>query len=263
MSIALHIFATGIQAQKDNVAILANDIANMETIGYKSNRPVFHDLAYENRNVGTPLSTEGNIHPTGIQMGRGVYMTGTARNMAAGSIELTDDDLDLAIQDKNSFFQIESSTGETHYTRAGKLMKGPDGTLENMEGNKLLPNITIPENATHIAINPNGQVYVRLSGEVAHQELGTIETAKFINPAGLEALGGTMFKETAASGGPQVGTPGSEGFGTLKQGALEKSNVQSWKALFNLMEAQSASGQVVQGAKIANQIDNEASKVAS
>lgn len=250
---AIYTFATGMQVQKENVDVHANNIANMETDEFKEMRLICQDLNYSKNNVGSQASANGAINPTGIQIGMGVRSAGTARIMEQGPIQVTNRPLDLMI-DGQGFFQIELPDGDTAYTRAGCFVIGPDSYLETIDGLKILPNITIPQGSTDIAINAEGQVFVKIPGQNAPQEIGTIETARFINPSGLEAIGHNLFKETPASGESITGTPGKDGYGSISQGSLEKSNVKPIIEITALMEAQRAYEMNTQGMKKADEM---------
>lgn len=257
---ALYTSATGVQAQKDNVDIHAHNIANMNTDGYKEMRALFHDMAYETHNLGTQSSTNGSINPTGIQIGHGVHTAATIRIMEQGGIQTTDRPLDMMING-GGFFQIEQPSGETAYTRAGAMVISPEGLLETVQGYKLLPNITIPPGATDISVNSEGQVYVKIAGEQAIQELGSLEVATFINPPGLEAIGNNLFNATDASGEAVVGNPGSTGFGVIMQGALEKSNVKPVVEITSLIEAQRAYEMNTNAMKKADEMIQQAAQI--
>jgi flagellar basal-body rod protein FlgG len=227
-------------AQQLNVEVISNNIANMNTTGYKRQRAEFNDLLYQNlRRVGSTSSDTGTIVPTGVQLGLGVKPAAVYRITEQGNITITDNPLDVAINGEG-YFNVEMPSGETGYTRAGAFQLSPNGDLVTPDGYIIQPGITIPINATSISINSSGEVSVDIDGQVAPQVVGNIELATFPNPAGLDAIGDNMFLQTAASGQASVATPTSRGFGSLLQGALETSNVNVVAEITNLITAQRA-----------------------
>ncbi|HOO50763.1 MAG TPA: flagellar basal-body rod protein FlgG [Alphaproteobacteria bacterium] len=237
---ALDIGATGMLAQQMNVDAISNNIANMTTTGFKKQRLEFKDLMYQHINrPGATSSTAGNIVPSGLSLGLGVKPSATYRTHEQGTLQITDGDLDLAINGRG-FFQIELPNGDTAYTRAGAFQKNQDGELVTSEGYRVLPGITVPPDAIFLEINTVGEVLAQLPQQTNMQNLGQIELANFVNPAGLESVGDTMFLETEASGAAIVGAPGDDNLGTLRQGLLEQSNVDSVKEITLLITAQRA-----------------------
>ncbi|TQV71276.1 flagellar basal-body rod protein FlgG [Denitrobaculum tricleocarpae] len=237
---SLNIGATGMLAQQLNVEVISNNIANMNTTGFKRQRAEFNDLLYQNlRRVGSTSSDTGTIVPTGVQVGLGVKPAAVYRITEQGNISITDNPLDVAINGEG-YFTIELPSGETGYTRAGAFQLSPDGDIVTPDGYVIQPGITIPINATSISINASGEVSVDIDGQVAPQVVGNIELATFPNPAGLDAIGDNMFLQTAASGQASVATPTSTGTGSLLQGALETSNVNVVAEITNLITAQRA-----------------------
>ena len=237
---SLSIGATGMLAQQLNVDVISNNIANMNTTGYKRRRAEFADLLYQDqRRVGSASSDAGTIVPAGVQIGVGVKPTAIYRITEQGSLQVTDNPLDLAIQGKG-YFEVELPSGEIGYTRAGAFTRSADGTIVTADGYTVLPGITIPEDAISVSINATGEVLVKLDGQVEPQNVGQLELATFINEGGLQAIGDNYFLETAASGAPIVATPGSPGFGTVQQGFLEVSNVNVVSEITNLITAQRA-----------------------
>lgn len=235
---SLDIAATGMQAQQLYVDVTSQNLANINTTAYKLQRPEFQDLLYQNdKRVGTNSADSGTIVPTGIQIGLGVKTGAIYRNTNQGTLQNTSNTLDIAIQGKG-FLQVTLPTGEVAYTRAGALQLSPDGTIVTADGNQIEPAITIPPTATAISINQSGEVFATIPNQVAPQNLGQFQTASFINEAGLQAIGGNMYMETVASGSPVVGTPGTNGYGTILQGYLENSNVDAVTELTNLIKAQ-------------------------
>ena len=237
---ALNIAATGMLAQQLNVEVIANNISNMTTTAYKRQRAEFQDLLYQDeRRVGSTSSDNGNIVPSGIQLGLGVRTAAVYRMTGQGQIITTDNKLDLAIRG-NGYFQVELPDGQTAYTRAGSFQLSPEGEIVTANGYTVLPGITIPTDALDITINASGEVQVTLPNQVQPQTVGQLELATFPNEVGLQALGDSMFAETPASGAPTTGVPSSTGFGTVLQGFLESSNVDAVQEITNLIRAQRA-----------------------
>ena len=237
---SLSIAATGMLAQQMNVEVISNNIANMNTSGYKRQRAEFNDLLYQDmRRVGSNSSEEGTIVPSGIQLGLGVKPAAVYRISEQGSIQMTDNPLDMAMNGKG-LFMVEMPNGETGYTRAGSFQLSPDGDLVTPDGYPVQPGITIPVDAVGVTVNSNGEVWVDLDGQVDPQLVGQIEVARFPNEAGLRALGDNLFVETRASGQANVGVPGQAGFGSVLQGAVESSNVDMVKEITNMVAAQRA-----------------------
>lgn len=235
---SLDIGATGMMAQQLNVDVISNNIANMTTTGYKKQRAAFQDLIYQNlRRAGASSSDAGTTVPAGLQVGLGVK-TGTVYRMnGQGPVQITENDLDVAILGRG-YFQIDMPSGETGYTRDGTFQINENGDLVTMQGYRVLPGITIPANAVSIEISAEGSVEVKVQGQAAMQNVGQLQIADFINPAGLEAIGDNFFLETSASGAPTTGTPNSEQFGKLESGALEGSNVDVVSEITSLITAQ-------------------------
>ena len=237
---SLNIAATGMLAQQLNVDVISNNIANMNTTGYKRQRAEFQDLLYQNlRRVGSVSSDAGTVVPSGIQLGVGVKPAAIYRITQQGSLSITDNPLDLAISGKG-YFMVELPTGETAYSRAGTFQISADGDIVTADGFVVQPGITIPSNAIGITVNANGEVSVNLDGQIADQVVGQLEIATFPNAAGLDAIGQNLFLETNASGAAVVGVPGTAGFGAIEQGALEASNVDVVSEITNLITAQRA-----------------------
>lgn len=237
---SLSIAATGMLAQQLNVEVISNNIANMNTTGFKKRRVEFQDLLYQNnRPVGSTSSDIGTIVPAGVQVGLGVRTAAVYRISEQGNMALTDNSLDLAISG-DGYFQVELPSGDTAYTRAGSFQLSAEGELVTADGYRITPSIVIPEDATDIAVNASGEVLVLLDGQVDPQNVGQMQLARFANEAGLEAIGDNFFKETPASGAATVSTPGSAGFGTILQGFLETSNVNVVQEITNLINAQRA-----------------------
>jgi flagellar basal-body rod protein FlgG len=235
---ALAIAATGMNAQQLNVEVIANNIANINTTAFKRARAEFTDLLYQDeRPAGVPNRGNQQPIPEGAQVGLGVR-TAAIRNLhIQGAMTSTGNKLDLAINGRG-WFQIEGANGETFYTRAGSFNKNADGQIVTIDGNLLVPQITIPAETTEIIVNETGEFFARISGQTDLQSLGQITLANFANDAGLEALGGNLYQETTASGTAVVGVPADPSFGTVQQGYLELSNVDPVKEITELITAQ-------------------------
>ncbi len=237
---SLSIASTGMLAQQTNVDVIANNIANMNTTGFKRQRPEFQDLLYQNlRRIGSESSESGTIVPSGVQVGVGVKNASVYRITQQGNLVSTSNSLDLAIQG-NGFFRIQMPNGDEAYTRAGAFQLSPQGQIVTLDGFVVGPGVNIPAGATDISINANGGVQVKLSGQVIPANVGQIELVNFANAAGLEAIGDNLLLETPASGRATSGTPGGIGFGTLQQGFLETSNVDAVTEITNMIAAQRA-----------------------
>jgi flagellar basal-body rod protein FlgG len=237
---SLQTAATGMMAQELNVEVISNNIANMRTTGFKRVRAEFQDLLYQDlRRVGSATSDSGTSVPTGIQIGYGVKTGATSRIMSQGAMTNTEKELDIAIRGEG-FFEISLPNGETAYTRDGSFELDSQGRLVTVDGYEVQPGITIPENATSITINREGTVEVKLDGNATLQEVGQINLTRFVNKAGLQAIGDNLYLETSASGSPTQGTPGDTGFGDLLQKFLEAANVNAVSELSDLIAAQRA-----------------------
>lgn len=237
---SLAIGATGMLAQQMNVDTISNNIANMTTTGFKRQRIEFQDLIYQHLDrPGSTSSAAGNIVPSGLSLGLGVRPAATYRIHEQGTLQITDNDLDLAINGRG-FFQIELPNGETAYTRAGSFQLNQDGELVTSEGYRVLPGITVPDDAIRVEVNEEGEVFAQLPAQTAMQSLGQLQLANFVNPAGLEATGDNLFLETEASGTALVANPGEDNLGTVRQGLLEQSNVDAVKEITLLITAQRA-----------------------
>jgi len=237
---SLDIGATGMLAQQMNVDVISNNIANMTTSGFKRQRAEFHDLIYQNKiRPGSTSSDVGTIVPSGIQFGLGVSIGSVYRLHEQGTLQITENPLDLAITGKG-YYQIELPDGDTAYTRSGVFQLNENGEIVTAQGYLLQPGLVIPEDALNIRVNESGEVLVQIPGQVASQNVGQIQLASFVNPGGLEAIGDTMFLETEASGAAIVGNPDDEDFGQIRQGALENSNVNIVEEITNLISAQRA-----------------------
>jgi flagellar basal-body rod protein FlgG len=237
---ALRTAATGMSAQQTNVEVISNNIANMNTVGFKRQRAEFQDLMYQNvERAGARTSGAGTVAPTGIQIGAGVKTGATYRITEQGSMTRTENTYDLAIDGKG-FFQVLLPSGETAYTRAGNLGVDDQGRLVTDDGYVVQPEITIPEGTRDVSISKSGQVQVVLGQEAQTQEAGQLQLATFVNEAGLEAIGDNLLLESGASGAAVIGAPGEPGFGQLMQGYTEASNVDAVTEITSLIVAQRA-----------------------
>lgn len=238
---ALYTAATGSQSQQFNIDVIANNVANVNTTGYKKARAEFSDLLSQTFSAAGTVGDQGTVDPVGIQVGLGVQVTATQRIFLPGSIQQTGNPLDLAIQGEG-FFQVQRDSGEIGYTRDGSLKRDANGTLVTSDGYPVQPNITIPSDATEILIGLNGTVSVRQAGSSTLSQVGQLQLVRFSNPAGMESVGRNLYQETPASGSPVQGTAGQGDFGKtiVSQGFLEGSNVQVVEELINLISAQRA-----------------------
>jgi flagellar basal-body rod protein FlgG len=237
---ALDTAATGMAAMDLQVQVIAGNIANMSTTGFKSQRAEFQDLLYEHvQRIGAQASDQGNILPVGIELGSGVKTVGTPRLMTQGALAQTGNSLDVAIQG-DGWFKIQMPDGTFSYTRDGSFQQDATGRIVTAEGNVVQPTITIPQNATGLTINNQGQVSVTLPGSTASTILGQFSITRFANNAGLQGNGDNLFTATPASGTPTDTLAGTDGAGTLQQGFLEQSNVQAVTEISNLIAAQRA-----------------------
>lgn len=237
---SLSIGSSGMYAQQMNVEVISNNIANMSTTGYKRQRPEFQDLLYQNiRRPGSTSSDTGTITPSGLQLGAGVKLDAISRIHSQGAMDVTDNQLDVAING-DGFFQVQMPDGNTAYTRDGTFGVNGDGLLVTKEGYQVNPGITIPADATKITINSSGEFYAKIDGQIDEQNIGQINIARFINPNGMDAIGKNLLLETTASGNPIEGTPGAEGYGSIEQGTLELSNVNIVNEMTKMISAQRA-----------------------
>jgi flagellar basal-body rod protein FlgG len=237
---SLAIAASGMLAQQLNVEVISNNIANMNTTGFKRQRAEFQDLLYQNiERMGATSSDQGTIIPSGIQVGSGVKTGAVFRITTQGDLATTEKSYDLAIEGRG-YFRVRLPSGETAYTRAGAFGVNADGEIVTPDGFTIEPGISIPEGALSTSINAEGQVYVRIAGQTTDTLVGQFDLAVFPNEAGLEAQGSNLYLETPASGAAQTGTPGSTGFGQLRQGFLEMSNVNAVAEITSLITAQRA-----------------------
>ncbi|MCA3068939.1 MAG: flagellar basal-body rod protein FlgG [Rhodocyclaceae bacterium] len=236
---SLWVAKTGLEAQQTNVDVISNNLANVSTNGFKRQRPVFEDLLYQTLRQPGAQSTQQTQVPSGLQMGTGVRPVATARIFTTGNLQNTGNPLDLAVNG-NGFFQVTLPDGSVSYTRDGSFQLDNQGQVVTSNGYPLQPTITIPPNALSITVGSDGTVSVLAAGAAAPTQVGQIQLANFINPAGLQARGENLFLETAASGTAQTNVPGTNGLGALNQGFVETSNVNVTEELVNLITAQRA-----------------------
>jgi flagellar basal-body rod protein FlgG len=235
---ALAIAATGMNAQQLNVEVIANNIANINTTAFKRARAEFTDLLYQpERPAGVPNRGNQNMVPEGSNVGLGVRNASIRNLHIQGALTSTGNKLDLAINGRG-WFQIEGANGETFYTRAGSFNKNATGQIVTLDGNLLQPGITIPTDATAVVVNESGEVFAQIGTQTEMQSLGQLTIANFANDAGLEPMGGNLYRQTLASGNAVTGVPGDPSFGTLEQGYLELSNVDPVKEITELITAQ-------------------------
>ena len=237
---ALAIAATGMTAQQTNVEVIANNIANINTTGFKRSRAEFTDLLYQaERAAGSPTRGGQEAIPEGAQIGLGVRTTAIRNLHMQGALTNTGNKLDLALNGRG-WFQVAGASGEAFFTRAGAFNKNATGQIVTADGYVVQPAMTIPQNTTEVTINETGQVYVRIGTETTLQLIGQFTLANFTNEAGLDPLGSNLYRETPASGAPVSGVPGDPGFGSMHQGYLENSNVDPVKEITELISAQRA-----------------------
>lgn len=231
--------ATGMIAQQNNLDVVANNIANVNTTGFKKVRAEFQDLLSTAIKTPGAMMTQGIYQPVGIEVGLGVKTAATTRIFSEGIMQSTSNPTDIAIEGEG-FFQIIRTDGTTAYTRDGSFKIDAQGQLCTTDGLLLQPQITIPQNASEITVTPDGNVCVKVGNEPEQTMVGQIQLVKFQNPSGLLAIGHNLYTETPASGTPITGTPGEDGIGTLQQKFLEGSNVQIVDELINLIKAERA-----------------------
>src|SRR6201988_2301230 len=237
---ALQTAATGMAAQELSVQVIANNIANMQTTGYKKQTAAFQDLIYQHiRRVGAQASDQGTILPVGVDIGGGVKTVGTPRLMTQGTLSPTGNELDVAIRGEG-FFKIQMTDGTYSYTRDGSFQMDAQGRVVTAQGNPVQPTITIPQNSSGLTINAQGQVTVTLPGSTTPTTVGQIGLTRFINKAGLQPNGDNLFTDTPASGAPQDGIANTDGFGDMQQANLEQANVEVVSEISDLIAAQRA-----------------------
>lgn len=236
---SLNTAATGMKAQQQEMDVRANNIANVSTTGFKKSRAEFEDLMYQTITEPGAATGLNSISPTGVQIGLGVKTSAVSKDFDQGSAHVTNGAFDVAIQG-NGFIPVQKQDGQIAYTRDGSFKKGPDGRIQDKNGNIVQPEIVIPPNATQVEISANGQVQVLTDNNTQPQSIGQIQLVGFVNPAGLKSLGGNLFVPSASSGLPQQGQPGQNGLGTLAQGQLEASNVNIVDEMVGMITTQRA-----------------------
>lgn len=239
MDASLWIAKTGLDAQQTRMSVIANNLANVNTHGFKRDRAVFEDLLYQNIQQPGGQTTADTQAPTGLMLGTGTRVVATEKTHTQGNLITTGNALDLAVQG-DGFFQIQMNDGTTAYTRDGGFKVSATGQIVTSSGNPLIPNVTLPANAATLTIGRDGVITAELTNGGGAQNLGQIQVARFVNPAGLQAMGGNLLKETPASGTPQLQNPGEAGAGSIMQGTLEASNVNVVEEMVNMIETQRA-----------------------
>ncbi|HEX3836828.1 MAG TPA: flagellar basal-body rod protein FlgG [Steroidobacteraceae bacterium] len=239
MEAALWAAKTGLDAQQTQMTVTANNLANVNTNGFKKSRAVFNDLLYQNATQVGGSTSDTTMYPSGLQLGTGVRVVATEPSFTQGSLDNTGNALDVAIQGRG-FFQILKPDGTIAYTRDGSFQLNAQGQVVNATGYQLQPAINIPAGAQSVTIGANGVVTAQLPGQTAPTQVGSLQLADFINPAGLQDIGGNLSVESAASGSPTTGTPGLTGMGTVVQGSVEASNVNVVEEMVNMIETQRA-----------------------
>ncbi|WP_347303460.1 flagellar basal-body rod protein FlgG [Croceibacterium sp. TMG7-5b_MA50] len=236
---ALQVASTGLEAQGHRMQVIANNLANVGTSGFKRDRANFATLAYQDARVAGQRSSAQTAYATGLNLGTGVALQSTSQIVTQGTLNMTDQPYDLAL-DGNGYFQVERPDGGLVYTRAGNFSLSADGQLVTQQGFAVQPTITVPEGTTGVAIAPDGTVTAMLPGQAEPSEVGQLQVAQFVNPAGLRAIGDNFLQETAASGPAQLAAGGEQGRGNIRQGMLEQSNVNIVEELVAMIECQRA-----------------------
>jgi flagellar basal-body rod protein FlgG len=234
---SLWVAKTGLDAQQMRMDVISNNLANANTTGYKSARAAFQDLVYQNLRQPGGQTTEQTQSPSGLMLGTGVRVVGSEKLFTQGDPEQTGNSLDVAVQGRG-FLQVTMPDGTIAYTRDGSLHLDQNGQIVTANGYAVDPAVSVPANAQSITIGSDGTVSVSLPGQAATQQIGTVQLADFINPAGLQPNGNNLYLETASSGSPQIGQPGLNGLGTLSQGQLESSNVNVVEQMVDMIETQ-------------------------
>jgi flagellar basal-body rod protein FlgG len=236
---SLWISKTGMEAQQTQLDTIAHNLANSATNGYKKSHAVFEDLMYQNLRQAGANSSDATTLPTGLQLGLGTRAVATSRSFAQGNLQQSSNPLDVAISGQG-FFEVQMPDGTTAYTRDGSFQVNATGQLVTNNGYPVQPGITIPANATGVTIGNDGSVSVSLPGQSTPQSVGKLQTASFVNPAGLDPKGQNLYAETGASGTPNPGTPGQNGLGIIQQGFVETSNVNVVEELVGMIQTQRA-----------------------
>ncbi|MEC8429371.1 MAG: flagellar basal-body rod protein FlgG [Pseudomonadota bacterium] len=237
MHAALYVSKTGLSAQDTQLHTISNNLANASTVGFKRDRAVFEDLLYQIQRQPGGLANRDNELPSGLQLGAGVKVAGTNKQFTEGTLQVTEQALDLAI-DGRGFLQVLLPNGDVAYTRNGQLQVNSDGDLVNASGLLLEPNINVPQGTNRITIGTDGIVSAFTEGTPDPTQIGQIDLVDFINPSGLQGIGGNLFLQTAASGDPITGTAGENGMGEVLQGTLENSNVDVVEEMVNMITTQ-------------------------
>lgn len=239
MTQALWVAKTGLDAQQTRLAVISNNLANVNTNGFKKDRTTFNDLMYQTIRQPGAQSSQNSELPSGLMLGTGVRVVSTDKLHSQGNIVQTDNPLDVAISG-NGYFQILLPDGSTAYTRDGAFQRNAQGQLVTANGFEVQPGITIPAETLSLSVGQDGTVSALISGSTTPTQVGTLQLADFVNPAGLQAIGDNVYKETASSGTAQAGTPGLSGLGLIVQSSLESSNVNVVEELVNMIETQRA-----------------------
>ena len=239
MNQGLWVAKTGLDAQQTRMAVVSNNLANVNTTGFKQGRAVFEDLLYQNVRQSGGQSSQDTMLPSGMSLGTGVRIVATEKLFTQGSVQQTNNPMDVSINGRG-FFQVLKPDGDLAYTRDGSFQLNDQGEMVTSSGYTVQPGITIPDGAQSITIGTDGVVSVKLSGQTTPAQVGTLEIHDFVNPVGLQPVGENLYLETAASGTAQGGTPGLNGLGSLDQGSLEGSNVNVVSELVNMIETQRA-----------------------
>ena len=239
MDASLWVAKTGLDAQQTRMNVISNNLANVNTTGFKRDRAVFEDLLYQNVKQPGGQTTNNTLSPTGLMLGTGVKINATEKLHLQGNLTNTQSPLDLAIMG-NGFFQIQLPDGTTSYTRDGNFKISNTGQVVTASGFPLIPNITIPNNTAAVTFGQDGTVSVELDAGAGSQNIGQVQTARFVNPSGLKPIGNNLYEASQASGAAQIVTPSLNGAGALKQGSLEASNVNVVEEMVNMIETQRA-----------------------
>lgn len=237
MTSALWIAKTGLDAQQTRMSVISNNLSNASTTGFKQSRAQFEDLLYQNVRQTGGQSSQNTQLPSGLTLGTGVRIVSTAKIFTQGNLVQTGNNLDMAINGRG-FFQVQLPDGTAAYTRDGSFQINAEGQIVTANGYLLQPEITLPTNAQTVTIGSDGTVSAQIANQPTASQVGTLQLTDFVNPAGLQAVGGNLFLESAASGSPQTGTAGTNGMGQLVQGSLETSNVNVVEELVDMIETQ-------------------------
>ena len=236
---SLYTAATGMAAQQQNIDTISNNLSNVSTTGFKKNRVEFQDLLYQTIRPAGMTNSMGTQYPTPIEIGHGTKLSSTQKSFIQGALVSTGNTLDVAIQGEG-FFAIQNPNGDVNYTRDGSFKTDAQGNILTSSGYFLQPPITVPTDASSVVIRENGDVVITTPTNTSSQIIGSIKLSNFVNPAGLESMGGNLYRSTEASGEPVDGTPGTQNYGTLAQGELESSNVEVVEEMVNMITSQRA-----------------------